>query len=407
MNKTLVGIAAGIAALVQAAASQASGPGFSGLFAKADAADTVDSNAAGMTRLAGTQMTLQGAYIQSFSKFDVDEDVTTVDGGDPQDSDPAVVPAFYVTHQYNEDWFVGCSLNIPLGFGSNRGRKWAGRYYSDEFSLVYVALNPSVAYKVNDDLSLGATLRVMYTDSSVLTQVNNSFLGEEYEDGKLESSASGVSAGFSLSALYSFSPDTRVGLVYNSQVSTDLDTTVDFHNVRRPPQVIDRLESQTIDVGSKVPMTAGVGVYHRMDNDWEWTWDLVWVQFSKFGATSIELDEGTLDTPNNLYNDFFASSVGLTWPLNSRMSAAVGAFWMEQPVDDDKRSFAISVDEMYGAGAGITYTLDSGNDVDINVNLIDTGSAPIDTGPSLVKGRVAGKSEDHYSLAIKVAYNWR
>ncbi|CAA0125998.1 Long-chain fatty acid transport protein [Halioglobus japonicus] len=247
----------------------------------------------------------------------------------------------------------------------------------------------------------------MYTESSVLTQVNNNFLGDNFEDGKLETKADGFGFGYSLHALYAFSEDTRVGFSYNSQISTDLDSTVDFDNVRRPERIIDRLQSQTIEVGSKVPMVAGMGWYHRMDNDWELTWDVMWVQFSKFGATSIQLDEVTLDAPDDKFDDFYVTSVGLTWPVNSRMSAAVGAFWMESPVDNADRSFAISLDEMMGVGAGITYQLDNGNDYELEVNLIDTGSSPIDTGPSLVKGRVAGKSKDHYSLAISLAYNWR
>jgi long-chain fatty acid transport protein len=387
--------------------SHASGPGFSGLFAAANNAETVDANPAGMVRLADTQMTLQGALVQDFSRFKVDEDVTTVEGGNPDKPAPALAPSFYYSHQYNEDWWLGFSVTIPLGFGANNGRQWAGRYYSDEFSLVYVAVNPTVAYKVNDNLSLGAKLRIMYTDSKVLTQVNNDLTDRGLEDGKLEASASGVGFGYALSALYSFTDDTRVGLSYNSQVSTDLDTAVDFHNVRRPDAVIQRLQSQTIEVGSKVPAVVGAGVYHRLDNDWELTWDAIWVEFSKFGATSVHLDEETLEAPDGNFKNFFVSSVGVTWPISSRMRGAAGGFWMESPVDNADRSFAISVDEMMGVGGGYTYRLDDGNDYELELNVIDTGSAPIDTGPSIVKGRVAGESKDHYSLVLSLAYNWR
>ncbi|CAA0116811.1 Uncharacterised protein [Halioglobus japonicus] len=130
-----------VSTFILAAGSQASGPGFSGLFATADSAETVAANPAGMVMLEGTQITLQGALIQDFSTFEVDENVTTVEGGNPQDATPVLAPSLYYSYQYDEDWFVGFSLNVPLGFGSNNGRKWAGRYYSDEFSLVYVSLN--------------------------------------------------------------------------------------------------------------------------------------------------------------------------------------------------------------------------------------------------------------------------
>lgn len=393
--------------LLYAGAAHAAGPGFSGLFAAANNAETVDANPAGMVRLAGTQMTGQGALVIDFSKFKVDEDVTTVEGGNPEDPAPALAPSFYYSHQYNENWWYGFSANIPLGFGANDGREWAGRYYSDEFSLVFISLNPTVAYKVNENLSLGAKLRIMYTDSSVLTQVNNDLTEQGIEDGKLEASAGGVGYGYALNALYSFSDDTRVGLSYNSEISTDMDTTVDFHNVRRPDAVLQRLQSQTIEVGSKVPMVVGAGIYHRLDNDWELTWDAVWVEFSKFGATSVHLEDDTLEAPDGNFNNFFVSSVGVTWPINSRITGAAGGFWMESPVDNADRSFAIAVDEMMGVGAGFTYQLDNGNDYELELNVIDSGSAPIDTGPAPVKGQVAGESKDHYSMVISLAYNWR
>ena len=76
-------------------------------------------------------------------------------------------------------------------------------------------------------------------------------------------------------------------------------------------------------------------------------------------------------------------------------------------MDEDARSFAISMDEMWGVGAGLTYKLDNGNDLAFSVDVLDTGSAPIDTGRSLTRGRVAGESKDHYSLLLDFTYNWR
>ena len=56
---------------------------------------------------------------------------------------------------------------------------------------------------------------------------------------------------------------------------------------------------------------------------------------------------------------------------------------------------------------GTANRLDSGNDIAFSVDLLDTGSAPIDTGFSLSRGRVAGEFEDHYSLLLDFTFNWR
>ncbi len=407
MTHSMVRFASITALLAAAATSHAHGPAGTGLFAGADSAETVFTNPAGMSRLEGTQMTLNGILAVDFSKFEVDENVTTVDGGNPRDPQGALVPSFYYSRQFRENWNFGYSLNVPTGFGATNGPNWAGRYYSDRSSLVYVALSPAASYKFSNSLSVGVSMRIMYADSEVHTRVNNNLIGDRFEDGRLSVEADGVGYGAGISMLYSFSPDTRVGLTWNSQVNIDVDSEIDFRDVRLPPEVIDRLQSQNIDLADNVPMTAGFGVYHRLQNDWELTWDLLWVEFSKFGVTDISLEAGTINAPKNIYNDFFASTIGASWPINAKMRGAVGLLWVEEPMDNDVRTFGISMDEMWGVGAGFTYKLDNGNDLAFSLDILDTGEAPIDTGRSLDRGRVAGESKDHYSLLLDFTYNWR
>ena len=151
----------------------AGGPAFSGLFATADDAETVFSNPAGMSRLHGTHKTASAILVNSWGKFDVDESETDVDGGSPRDPQPAVVPAGYYLQGINDRWTAGISLNVPTGFGSFNGPNWAGRYYTDSFSLVYVSVAPAVSYRVNDNLSLGLGGQVMYSQSDIKTRINN------------------------------------------------------------------------------------------------------------------------------------------------------------------------------------------------------------------------------------------
>ena len=407
MTNPMVRLALITASLAAAASSHAHGPAGSGLFARADSAETVFSNPAGMSRLEGTQMTANGILAVDFSNFEVNEKVTTVDGGDPRDPQGSLIPSFYYSRQVRENWNFGYSLNVPTGFGATNGPNWAGRYYSDRSSLVYIALSPAASYKFSDSLSVGASVRIMYADSEVHTRVNNNLIGDRFEDGRLTVEAEGVGYGAGISMLYSLSPDTRVGLTWNSQVNIDVDSEIDFRNVRLPPEVIDRLQRQTIDLADNVPMTAGFGVYHRLQNDWELTWDLLWVEFSKFGVMDVSLEAGTINTPKNIYNDFFATSIGVSWPINAKMRGAAGLLWVEEPMDENARTFGISMDEMWGIGAGVTYKLESGNDLAFSIDVLDTGSAPIDTGLSLTRGRVAGETNNHYSLLLDFTYNWR
>jgi long-chain fatty acid transport protein len=59
---------------------------------------------------------------------------------------------------------------VAAGFGADNGSSWAGRYYSNEFSLAYISLTPSVAYPVNDKLSLGLSVPVTVSNSVTVSR---------------------------------------------------------------------------------------------------------------------------------------------------------------------------------------------------------------------------------------------
>ncbi len=87
----------------------------------------------------------------------------------------------------------------------------------------------------------------------------------------------------------------------------------------------------------------------------------------------------------------------------------VGALYMEQPVDDEDRTFSFALDEVYGVGAGIHYTRGNGHSYDLNLSVFDTGDAPIDTGPASTlspRGRVAGENDDPYAVTLEFTYYW-
>ncbi len=403
-TKPILGVLAGLLASPMAFAG---GPAFTGLFATANDAETVFANPAGMSLLEGEHKTGSLIYVHSWGKFDVDENNTDVDGGSPRDPQAAVIPSAYYARPIGDKWMAGVSFNIPTGFGSFNGPNWAGRYYSDSFSLVYVSLAPAVSYQLTDDFSVGVGGQLMYAASDIKTKINNDPFEPGAQDGRLRADADGVGYSWSLSALYEFSENTRIGFLYRAETDVDMEADLDFRDAVRPEGIIEALEGETIDIADTVPVIAGAGLFHRFDNDWELTLDTVWVEFSQFGVTEIHLDGEDINVPEGNFDDFFIYSAGLTWPLLHGMRGGVGVMYMEQAIDDEDRSFGIALDRVWGIGAGVSIERGRGKVLDINLNLLDTGEAPIDTGESLIKGRVSGEFKDHYTLAIEFTYHWQ
>ena len=387
--------------------ASADGPGFSGITATADSADTAVSNPAGMSRIDSPEFASRTVLAAAVGTFDVDERKSTISGGDPQnDVSPVLVPAFFYVRPLDDRWRLGFSLTVPTGFGAEYGDDWAGRYYSNDFALVYVSLTPAVSYRIDDRLSVGLAVNVNYTASSTKVSVNA--LAPDVPDGRLKTELDGVGTSFSLSALWEVDERTRFGLVYTSEAKADLEGTLKFRNTG--PLLTPLLEQKgllgaDIKVENILPQRVVAGAYHEFQSGSYVTLDALWMDFSKFatGSVSIEGDDLHVDDGGG-FKDFWGASLGVAFPTHANRTFSLGAFYVSPPVSDAKRSLAFALDRIFGAGAGVSFARSDGRKIDVNLNLIDYGQAPVDTGPAPVRGRVVGRNDNPYAVAIDFAF---
>ena len=385
--------------------AEAASPAHTGLFASADSAETAYLNPAGMVRLDQSSKAVQGILIQSLGEFDVRESQTSVGGGDPDsDSTPIVIPSFYYVKPFKEDWRFGFSLNVPAGFGSDNGSSWAGRYYSDSYTLVYVGLTPSVAYRIDEHWSVGASLNLTYTYSESTTRINNPDIPT---DGKLEYEADSIGVTGSVSWLYQLDDRTRLGLVYSGETNTDLEGDLEFSGLGPLlTGTIGGLDGRELDVESILPQRLQLGLYREFESGAYVTVDGLWIDFSEFGTGDVSVEGSSVLSPEGIYDDLWGITLGLGFPLDDRTTWKVGLMYLSQGVEDDERTLSLRLDRIWAVGVGLSRSYGDSR-LDVNLNLYDAGDAPVDTGTaSPARGRVVGEKSSPYSLSLDVAWHW-
>jgi long-chain fatty acid transport protein len=385
--------------------AQASSPANSGLVASADGAETAYLNPAGMVRLDRSAKTVQGIVGYSLSEFDVNEGQTSVSGGDPDsDHTPIVIPAFYYVKPFMQDWRFGFSINVPSGFGSNYGRDWAGRYYSDNFTLVYVGLTPSIAYRIDEHWSIGARFNLTYSYSKSDVRVNNPDL---ITDGKLEYEADSIGVTGSLALLYQFNDRTRIGLVYTGETSSDLEGDLEFSGLGPLlTGTVGNLDGKELEVENILPQRVVAGLYHEFESGSYVTLDGLWIDFSEFGTGDVSVEGDKVFSPEGIYNDLWAITLGFGFPKDDRTTWKVGMMYLSQAIDDDKRTLTIRLDQIWAAGVGFSRRFDDSR-LDVNFNVYHLGDAPVDTGfDSPARGRVVGDSDNPYAISLDCSWHW-
>ncbi len=302
-----------VLAVIATASSQAHGGGLiayefgtaevglasAGYSARAQDASTAFTNPAGLTRLDGNQSLASGQLLWANTKFSIGSGTSPALGGD--DGGYAVGDGgwflggggFY-SHTLSPNLKFGFALTGNFGAPLDYGNDWVGRYYVQSTTLLGASLVPSLAWKVNDKLSLGASLNAMYGIYRENVAINN--VNPLFGDGQLKLSDETWAWGATLGMLYEFDSRTRVGVTWTSQMSLDFRAPMRFSNLAPGlSAALDRagLLNATLDLGMKVPQQVMASLYTQVDDRWALLGSVGWQQWSKFGRVQVGIDNAT------------------------------------------------------------------------------------------------------------------
>ncbi len=150
-----------------------------------------------------------------YGKFDYDLDNSNLNnagnviGWLPQGS------AFY-SHSISDDLKIGVAVYGTFGLTLSFNDNWAGRNLVTEVTLTGLTLQPTIAYRLNDQWSIGAGVGINYG----IFKLKREQL--EINGGNTDNSDdTDVAANVKLGVLFELSERTRFGLTYTSKVDYD------------------------------------------------------------------------------------------------------------------------------------------------------------------------------------------
>ena len=177
-------------------------------------------NPAGMTRLEGNQLLAGLGVLAGDTKFDPDSDTPFSGGNGGNQAGLAPLLGSYGVFSITDDLKVGMSVFSVAGASLDPNNDWTGRFQLQDITLLTVTLNPSVAYQVNEWLSLGAGFLAMYgtIDYQLAVPPINAPAGG---NGQIEVDGDDWAFGYNFGALFELSPQTRIGATYISKIEPD------------------------------------------------------------------------------------------------------------------------------------------------------------------------------------------
>lgn len=306
-----------------------------------DDLSAVHYNPAGMTLLSGTRMQATGTWVAV--NLDYKGDSGQSENGRLKGQ---TIPAGFITHQINDSLWAGLGLTVPYGMGTEYGEGWEGKSRGTESMILTFDINPNLAWKVNDMLSVGGGISLQYAKAELGMGM-----------GPMQANVKGDSWAWGWNVGLMFQPveTVRLGLAYRSHIAHNAEGHTD----------VKGLQNLTSDmkVRIKTPDTVTLSATWEATDALRLSGTARWSKWSNFRSLNVQnLDLagaklGTTVVENN-WDDTWFFSVGADYKLNGQWTVRGGVAYDQGPVENQYRMAVIpDTDRVwFSGGASYKYT---------------------------------------------------
>ncbi|MGZ5020663.1 MAG: OmpP1/FadL family transporter [Chthoniobacterales bacterium] len=419
------------------------GVAFAGGAAQAEDASTLFFNPAGIVRLDQGELQLglhliapSAEFSNEGSRYNLPNtpfNGLPISGGNGGDGGVLhLIPNLYLTQpvfrntRYG-DLSVGVGLSVPFGLETDYEPGWVGRYTALRTKLTTFDIQPTVAYRLWDRLSLGVGLDVQRASArltqaidfglaaqpaiaqliqGILTnpmipaplrpvfaaQTQQAYAAAGFvpggSDGVSEVTGDDWAVGFAVGALLeyrkggepgSFFQEGRFGFSYRSAIDHTLEGSADFRRVPlltapgapvqfpNPAVFQNIFFAQGASASLNLPDIYHFSVYQRFAQQFAILGDITWTHWSRLQDVPIVFENpGTPATILNInYQDAARYAVGLEWYACKTLTLRAGFAYDETPIRGDEfRTPRIPDNNRYFLSAGLRWSPKDWMDID-------------------------------------------
>lgn len=318
------------------------GNAYAGSAAVAENASTVFYNPAGMTELRDRELSLGGSLVHTSYKFSDNGSSTGVLAGDGNDGGGlGLVPNAYLSWALTKDWYVGLGLGAPFGLKTEYDNPWTGAAQSVKFEIKTVNINPSLAWRVNEKLSLGFGVNYQKLEAEYVRAVGTLTPGLAGSTATLN--IDGDAWGWNAGALFKLSPATKLGLSYRSAIRHNLDgdIAVSGNGTALANGTAAALNavgaSSNASTTIKLPDLLILSVSHKLNDQWELLGDVSRTGWSSIPKVDIMRTSGlmngaTAQTLDTDFRDTWRVAAGANYTLDAAWKLKFGLAYDQTPV---------------------------------------------------------------------------
>lgn len=335
--------------------------------ATADDPTAISMNPAGIAQIGSP------AISAGFLLINPSAERTAKDGTKEEvESNLFITPSLFATcNMGTSNWVFGIGVSTPFGLGTEWADDSFARYVSTLTEIELVNVNPTLAYKVNDNLFLGAGLD--YYRSTVTLKkrvpwglVTYSATGDPaalaLPDGGFKMEGDGDGWGFNAGLLYKFGGKYSFGLAYRSGVTVDYDGDAELSDISGAGLMLGGTTFKTSGAAEvDYPAMVQVGLAAEVIPALVLEFDIEWTGWSSYDKLAIDFenDNAILQDTESIkdWDDTITYRLGLEYAASEVMDIRAGYLYDKSPIPDEHFDTLLPDSESrHGVTLGLGYS---------------------------------------------------
>jgi len=275
--------------------------------ATADNPSAIYYNPAGITQLQGQQYQVGLYYVSASTRY-----TSTTGATAKTDSSFQPVPQMYYVHSLEgKPITLGLGVYAPYGLSLDYGDNNPFSLIAEYGKLVYVSINPVIAWQVTPELSVGIGPSFNYSKATLANAV-------------LRYKGDGLDVGFNAGVRWQPHEKWSFGATYHSATKIEYKGSADIFDTFRTESTAD----------FQYPQYAVAGVSFRPTENWNFEFNLDWTDWDNVNQTVFQNTFlGDIPFVFN-YRSSFMYEFGITRKLKNGWFVSTGYFYSENSSPD-------------------------------------------------------------------------
>ena len=326
---------------------------------RADDPSALFFNPAGITQLPGTQMMAGATFIMP--KTDVTTHATSGAPGitTTSESNVWIPPHLYLTYQATDKVWLGLGMFSPFGLGTEFNAAWPGRYNNYNAVIQTLTINPNIAFKLNDKLSMALGLDFMYFKLKLNQKITlNSALPSAIGDVDQSLKGDSVGVGMNFALHYKACDWLKLGASYRSQVTQSVGGDAEYTKPNASqPYPYNLYYSQLFNDGKvsgnvTLPDEVFFGATFYPIQKLSFEVGGIWTHWSTYDALTIEYDNlksvgSSSVTRTKNWDDTWRLFFGVEYNTTPWLDLRAGFVWDQEPVNASYVDYLVPANDRY------------------------------------------------------------